>query len=161
MKRRSESRERAERERIDMRMAHSSRSSRVAVLLGAALALLSASCKQQASMAPMAVHMREIDKTWALFSKTIDEKGPYHAQPYVAQLAGMFRSDVIASSDYYRNPEFKRHNDDMVKALDRFDTELSERALFDVMSSRQDIQNLCKNCHNQFWEKAKKRRESR
>ncbi len=133
---------------------------RVARLLVVGVLAL-ASCKEKQSMAPMAVHMREIDKTWALFLTAFDQKGPYHAQPYVTQLAGMFRSDVISGSSYYENPDFKKLNDDMIGALDRFDSELGQRAMFDAASSRQDVQNLCKYCHNQFWEKAKKRREGR
>ncbi len=132
-----------------------------AVLLLFVGMLALAGCKEKPSMAPMAVHMREIDKTWALFLDAFEQKGPYHAQPYVTQLAGMFRSDVISGSSYYENPDFKKLNDDMIGALDRFDSELGQRAMFDAVSSRQDVQNLCKYCHNQFWEKAKKRRERR
>jgi hypothetical protein len=130
---------------------------RAVLVLGACA--LAAGCSKKVSSAPMAVQMREIDKTWALFLATLEEKGPFQAQPYVTQIQGMFRSDVIVNSDLYQNPDFKKKNDDMLDALEKLDFDLGQRVAWQI--TRSDAQNACRYCHNQFWDKAKKRREGR
>jgi cytochrome c556 len=134
-----------------------------AALAGAALGLaacvLAAACDKKASSSPMAVQMRDIDKTWALLLTTLEEKGPFQAQPYVTQLAGMFRSDAITGSELYRNPDFKKKNDDMIDALEKLDSAMGQRIVAEIGPSRSDAQGMCKYCHNQFWDKARERRQ--
>ena len=79
-----------------------------------AAALFLAGCAEKPSMEPIAVHMREIGRVWALFIETYQEKGGYHAQPYVTQLTGMFQAEVMTNSEKYPSDDFKKKNADMM-----------------------------------------------
>ncbi len=135
------------------------RVTRPAVLLAAtalgAAALVA--CSEKPSMEPIAVHMREIGRVWALFLETYQEKGGYHAQPYVTQLTGMFRAEVMTNSEKYPSEDFKKKNADMIEALERLDSDLGQRMPAEM--ARSDVQQQCKWCHTQYWEKSKKLRE--
>lgn len=118
-----------------------------------------AGCSEKPSMEPIAVHMREIGRVWALFLETYQEKGGYHAQPYVTQLTGMFQAEVMTNSEKYPSEDFKKKNADMIQSLERLDSDLGQRMPAEM--ARSDVQQQCKWCHTQYWEKSKKLRERR
>ncbi len=154
-------RRRLERARSLARGANRERHQRIVV--GLALAgLVLPGCSKPEPASPMAAQMREIDKTWIKFGEVLGEKGAYHSQPLVTQVAGMFASDTITGSELYQSiPGFKKANDDIIEALKKLDSELGQGAMFDVAGSRSDVESLCKNCHGQFWDKTKARRAGR
>jgi len=133
------------------------RPARRGVLIPTVLALSLASCSEKPSMEPIAVQMREISRVWALFLETYQEKGGYHAQPYVTQLTGMFQSEVMTNSTKYPSDDFKKKNADIIQSLERLDSDLKQRIPAEM--ARSEVQAQCKWCHTQYWEKSKKLRE--